>query len=126
MVSEVRAGREIVLHMVGDPELGFAAGSSQPLEDTLCQRLLDGLIGNVVPDVHAEAALREVRLVRERGIGAFVGVPLTDGRPRLLLLCCLARAVRAHLVEADARFLRGLGETVLTELRDARALAGTP
>jgi GAF domain-containing protein len=121
VVSEVRAGREVVLQAVGGPAFGFVPGSSRPLENTVCQHLLDGLIANVVPDVEAEPVLREVRVVRERGIRAYVGVPLTDLHARLLVLCCLARAAHPELVEADARSLRGLGETVLTELRGAVA-----
>jgi GAF domain-containing protein len=49
-------------------------------------------------------------------IGAYIGVPLSGNDARLYVLCCLAHESRPALGEADLRFLRGVGETVLASL----------
>src|SRR3954470_21928737 len=61
LLSEIRDGREHVRWAVG--ENGYA-GYVAPLRDTICERLLDGRIGSIVPDTRAEPELREVPAVR--------------------------------------------------------------
>ncbi|MGZ6643612.1 MAG: GAF domain-containing protein [Solirubrobacteraceae bacterium] len=113
LVSEVAHDREIVLWASGSdafPEL--APGVALSLTDTVCRRLLEGRIGGIVPDTRKVAALRDVPLVREGRVGAYLGVPLRTADARLFVLCCLARERRRELGEEDLRFLAGLAETV--------------
>jgi GAF domain-containing protein len=113
LLSEVRGGREVVLWTVGNGRLpAVTAGLSEPLEDTLCQRLLDGTVDGLVPDVRADPRVRDLPVVRGAGVGAYVGVPLTGAAARRYVLCCLAREARPDLSEADLRFLRGLVESL--------------
>jgi hypothetical protein len=54
-VSGIVDGREVVCHMAGDGGLAsFVAGAALPLADPICERLLAGRIGDVVPDVAPE------------------------------------------------------------------------
>src|ERR1700754_3343447 len=53
LLSELRGGREHVRWGTG--EAGYI-GVSVPLSDTVCARLLDGRIGNVVSDARTEAS----------------------------------------------------------------------
>ena len=113
LLSEVREGREVVLWTVGNGRLpAVAAGVSAPLEDTICQALLDGSVANLVPDVRTDPRVRDLPLVRGAGLGAYIGVPLTGAAARRYVLCCLAREARPDLSEADLRFLRGLVESL--------------
>jgi GAF domain-containing protein len=113
LLSEVRDGREVVLWAVGNGRIPEAAvGVAAPLRDTICQRVLDGTIDHIVHDAQTDPRVRDLPSVRESGLGAYVGVPLTGAAARRYVLCCLAREARPDLGESDLRFLRGLVESV--------------
>lgn len=122
-LGEIRDGREVVRLLAGEAEsFGLAIGASLPVEDTFCQRLLEGRLGNVVRDAISDQRVRDLEVTRAAGIGAYIGVPLTALDARLYILCCLAHERRPALSERDVVFLRGLGETIMREL-DAAPLA---
>jgi hypothetical protein len=111
VLSEARDGREVVLSAVGNDRIPAASrGVSAPLDETICGRVLDGTIGGVVNDTAVDAALCELPLVRETGLRAYIGVPLSVDAMRDYVLCCLALEARPDLGEADVLFLRGLVE----------------
>jgi GAF domain-containing protein len=113
LLSEVRDGREIVLWAVGNGRMPeFVAGAAAPLRDTVCQRLLDGRIDSIVHDAQADTRVRDLPAVRDTGLGAYIGVPLTGSAARRYVLCCVAREARPDLSASDVRFLRGLVESV--------------
>jgi ribosomal protein L37E len=113
LLSEVRDGREIVLWATGNGRIpAFVAGASAPLRDTICQRLLDGTIDNIVHDAAADPRVSDLPVVRGMGLRAYIGVPLTGSAARRYVLCCLAGEARPDLTERDVHFLRGLVESV--------------
>ena len=114
LVSEITGGREVVRWAAGEGDY-----SSYSLEDTICQRLLDGRIGALVPDTTAEPSLATLAGVRDGTIAAYIGAPFTTADARLYVLCCLAREARPDLGEADVRFLRGLAESIRSLLEPA-------
>jgi len=115
LLSEIRAGREHVRWGAG--ETGWV-GASAPLRDTVCERLLDGRIGSIVPDATLEPALNDMRIVRDGTLRAYIGVPFQTEAARAYVLCCLAREARPDLDESDVRFLQGVAES-LRPLLDA-------
>ena len=119
LVAEITGGREVVRWAAGEGEY---ASASAPLDETICQRLLDGRIAALVPDTAAEPSLRTIEPVRDGSIAAYIGVPFTTADARLYVLCCLAREARPDLGEADVRFLRGLAESVRSLLEPAAPL----
>jgi hypothetical protein len=106
LLSEIRGEREHVRWAVGDWPHG---PRSFPLRDTICERLLEGRIGSVVADTHAEPALSDVAL---GSVAAYVGVAFKTPDARAYVLCCLAREARPDLGEADVRFLEGIAESL--------------
>ncbi|MDA0183600.1 hypothetical protein OJ997_25045 [Solirubrobacter phytolaccae] len=106
LLTEVRGGREHIRWQAG---VGPYQGRAVPLSDTICDRLLNGQIDSVVPDVQAEPSLRGVQAGEVR---AYIGVPFTTADARAYVLCCLAHEVRPDLGEADVRFLQGLVESL--------------
>src|SRR6187200_1554205 len=111
--AEPRGAVEIVLWATGNGRTpAFVPGASAPLRDTICQRLLDGTIENIVHDAAADPRVRDLPVVRATGVGAYIGVPLTGAAARRYVLCCLAGEARPDLSERDVRFLRGLVESV--------------
>ena len=106
LLSEIRDGREHIRWGAGETTY---VGASFPLEDTVCARLLEGLIGNVVADMAREPALAGVT---DGTFRAYIGVPFRTEDARAYVLCCLAREARPELGEADVRFLRGVVESL--------------
>jgi GAF domain-containing protein len=117
LLTEVRGEQEVVRHVVQDGAFpGIAAGLAVPLQDTICRRLLEGRIPNLVPDVGADPDLRELPAVAANGIGAYLGVHLTAADARLYLLCCLAREARPDLGDDDVRALRSVARRLRVTL----------
>jgi GAF domain-containing protein len=106
LLTELRNGREHIRW--GQGETGYV-GMSVPLEDTVCARLLDGRIGNIVADTAREPALDGVDVGAVR---AYIGVPFETDDARAYVLCCLAGEARPDLGEADVRFLQGVAESM--------------
>ena len=122
VLGEVHDGREVVRLLAGEAEsFGLAIGASLPVEETFCQRLLEGRLGNVVRDAISDERVCDLEVTRAAGIGAYIGVPMTTLDARLYILCCLAHAQRPALGQRDVVFLRGLGETIIRELDAAPA-----
>ena len=120
VLGEIHDGREVVRLVAGEAEsFGLAVGASVPVEETFCQRLLEGRLGNIVRDAIGDERVRDLEVARGAGIGAYIGVPLTTLDARLYILCCLAHERRPALGERDVLFLRGLGETIIRELDSA-------
>jgi GAF domain-containing protein len=112
-VSEVDHDRETILWASrSDAYPDLQPGSTATLEDTVCRRVLEGRVAGVIPDTARTLALRDVPLVRDGSIGAYLGVPLRTADAHLYMLCCLARERRPQLGDEDLRFLAGVAETV--------------
>jgi hypothetical protein len=105
LLSEIRREREYIRFSAGD---GWA-GRSFHLKDTICERLLTGRIGPVVPDTRAEPALAGVQL---GPIRAYIGVAFKTVNARAYVLCCLAHEARPDLGPSDVRFLQGVVESL--------------
>ena len=117
LLTEIEAGHEIVRRSAGEwPAVGSLEGRSVTIDETFCNRLLDGRISNVVSDAVRDERVADLGMARDFGVGAWIGVPLELSDARLYMLCCLAREARPALGEADVRFLTGLGESMVAEL----------
>ena len=123
LLSEIRDGHEVVLWAVGDVRIpALVAGASVPLQNTICQQLLEGTADSIIHDAANEPRVRHLPVVRE-GLGAYIGVPIDVASARRYILCCLAREARADLSDADVRFLRGLVDRVRPAVERAAGTA---
>lgn len=112
MITEVDVDREVARHVSGEwPGVGTLVGASLPLEETFCKLMLEGVIENVVADVARDERVRDLQFARTLGVGAWLGVPLSESLGRLYVLCCLAREAR-DLGERDVQALRGFAATL--------------
>ena len=87
------------------------------MDETFCQRMLDGRIENYVPDAQGDARVSDLAMARELGVGAYLGVPIRLEDMRLYVLCCLHRERRPSLGQKEVRLLSGLAESVRVELQ---------
>jgi GAF domain-containing protein len=120
LVSEITGGHEVVRWAAGEGDYSSVSAS---LDETICQRLLDGRIGALVPDTAAEPSLSVLAPVKDGSIASYIGVPFTTADARLYVLCCLAQETRPDLGDADVRFLRGLAESIRSLLEPAAPLS---
>jgi GAF domain-containing protein len=113
--------REQTFHaIVGDPDIvNRLSGVSVPIEQTFCQRMLDGEIPNVVPDTRAEPAIRD--LAAAQVFGSYIGVPvrLSDGRVHGTL-CCVSRDTKFDMGPEDLRFMQVLASIIGTRVDQVR------
>jgi len=90
-----------------------------PIEQTFCMRMLKGDIPNVVPDTHAQPALRDLAATRE--FGAYVGVPVTlsDGGVHGTL-CCVSRETKSGMGADELQFMQVLAGIVAARVDQVR------
>lgn len=117
LLSEIRDGREIARVAAGEwPGIGSLEGVSAPVGDTFCQRMLEGLIGNVIADAATDSRVSDLAMARRLGIGAWMGVPIELSDAELYVLCCLAREARPSIGAREVQLLTGLAASVRAEL----------
>lgn len=118
LLTVIAEGRETVRVSAGGwPGVMLRRGDSLPLEETFCRLMLEGRIGNVVPDTRTEEAVADIELVRRLGARAYLGVPIRPSDAELYVLCCLAREARPSFGVREVRLLSGLAESVSAELQ---------
>lgn len=106
-VSEVVDGRRVFRYI--DSQDGTATiqpGQSAPLEKTICQRILDGRMPNVVRDVNAVREAQGLPRTFE-GMGTHIGVPVRMADGRLYGMLC-GFNMSGGLTELDERDVRRL------------------
>lgn len=117
LLTEIRDGREIAQRVDGEwPGRTTLLDASLPLEETFCQRMLDGRIGNYIRDTWADARVNDLAMARHLGVRAWLGVPIKASDMRLYVLCCLASESRPSIGDREVRLLLGLAEWVRVEL----------
>jgi transcriptional regulator with GAF, ATPase, and Fis domain len=113
-VSEFSEDQLVFRAVEGDAEsFGWQEGTSFPIDESYCKRVLDGRIPRVVPDAQREDATKDLRVTSEADIGSYAAVPLVLSDGRLYgTLCCLSHEpdpwLRQHdlgLMERTARWL---------------------
>jgi GAF domain-containing protein len=120
VLSEIRDGHETAKQIAGEwPGLGELQNASIPLEETFCQRMLNGRIGNYVRDAQADRRVSDLAMARELGVRAWLGVPIRMSDMQLYVLCCLAREAQPSIGEREVRLLAGLAESVRAVLEAA-------
>jgi GAF domain-containing protein len=118
LLTEIRNGRETALRVEGHwLGRGSFHGASLALENTFCQRMLDGRIGNHICDAAADDRVSDLAMARHLGVRAWLGVPIELSDMRLYVLCCLASDPRPSIGEREVRLLAGLAESVRAELQ---------
>jgi GAF domain-containing protein len=125
VLAEIRDGREIVQRVDGElPGRGSLQGGSLPLDQTFCQRMLDGRIGNYIRDARTDARVSDLAMARHLGVRAWLGVPIQLSDMRLYVLCCLAAESRPSIGDREVRLLVGLSASVRAQLQAQQELAG--
>ena len=117
-VSRFDQGRQVFRALHGDAaSFGLELGGSTPLEDTYCQRMVQGLLPPLVPDAASDERVRDLPGTIAAGIAAYVGVPLRLADGELYgTFCCLSHRTRPDLDDRDVALLRMLSLLLSDEL----------
>lgn len=112
-ISEFRDGHLWLRYVDAAPEGGgprVREGDSRALEETYCQRMLDGRLPSVIPDAAALPAAADLGVTRQLPIGSYLGVPMRfhDGTV-YGSLCCLD-SLPQELGERDAETMRAFAD----------------
>jgi HD-GYP domain-containing protein (c-di-GMP phosphodiesterase class II) len=73
---------------------GTDPGYALPLAETYCQRILDGELPNMIPDVQQNAIAAALPITKAEGIGAFCSVPLQFSDGSLFGTLCASSSER--------------------------------
>lgn len=110
-ISEFENGRRTFRHVdvrqrgndAGPPRPGL----SHPLEESYCQRLVDGRLPELIPDTLREPAATALPVTQALSIGAYMGVPIRFSDGRLYgTFCCYRNEADKTLNDRDMDFLR--------------------
>jgi hypothetical protein len=121
-VSEFVDGQRVFRFMDGGSELGLQAGDAAPLEQSYCQRIVQGRMPELVTDAAPMVARGELP---ETGIpvGAHLSTPvvLADGRI-YGTVCCFSTSAQPDLHDSALACLRQCARLVARKVdADARA-----
>lgn len=107
-VSRFTGGRRVFQYV--DAAQGYERmveeGASNPLEESYCQRLVDGRLPEVIPDVGQVPEARGLAVTRELSMGSHIGVPirLSDGSV-YGTFCAIGAEADPSLTTRDAQLL---------------------
>jgi EAL domain-containing protein (putative c-di-GMP-specific phosphodiesterase class I) len=111
-ISELRSGRRIFRYVDGArPNPAVQIGSTDPVEDTYCQRIVDGRLPELIADAAELAAAQELSFTRLVPVGSHLCVPirLYDGSVFGTLTCISSVADRS-LGARDLSLMRVFAE----------------
>ena len=110
-ISQFDREHQVVRAVEGDGEpFSLAVGTTIPLAETYCARMVAGTIPNLIVDVHEEPGVRDLHHVTAKaGIGAYLGVPVRFADGRMYgSFCLVSRDAEPSLQERDVKFVHVL------------------
>lgn len=107
-VSEFRKGQRVFRHVDSEEtECPVRPGEGDPLEETYCQRVVDGRLPELIRDASALPEARALPVTAALPVGAHLSVPITlrDGT-RYGTFCCFSTKPDLSLNERDLAMMR--------------------
>ena len=117
-LAEFSGESKLIRRAAGDgATVGLEEGTSLPLEETYCHRVVRGELPNVIADARADARVRDLAITRQLKIGAYIGVPVTLPGGRVFgTLCCINHQPDPSIHQRDVKFMRVLADLVGRQL----------
>lgn len=107
-VSEFTQGQRLFRYVDSDwLDNPLKIDDGHPLEESYCQRIVDGRLPELIPDTGRHPAARALAITSDLPIGAYLGVPirLSDGSI-YGAFCCLSRTNDTTLNTRDLNLMR--------------------
>lgn len=119
-VSEFTEGQRLIrwVDKAADADETIKVGQSNPLEETYCQRVVDGRLPLAIPDAHLLPEAEKLDVTKAHKIRTYLAAPivLSDGRI-FGTLCCISHQPRTALGIRQIDALRIIAERVAVELQ---------
>ncbi|MFI5843459.1 EAL domain-containing protein [Catenuloplanes sp. NPDC051500] len=105
-----------------EPISGLSPGLGDPLEESYCQRVVDGRLAGIVPDTSENPVTQALDVTRALQIGNYIGTPLRLSSGEIYgTLCCFSSAPDRTLNARDLDYLNDVAEIVTVTLSAADA-----
>lgn len=121
-ISEFVDGQRRFLHVssVSDPPL-IAEGDDDPLDETLCQRVVNGEAPSLIPDATLHQSSRDLAVIQALDIKTHVSVPILLSNGEVFgTLCCFGRDLNPDLDERNVAFMSVLADLIAMLLQRGR------
>ncbi|MBD1912855.1 EAL domain-containing protein [Leptolyngbya sp. FACHB-16] len=117
-ISEFRDGRRFFRYIDSKhEETPIQVGGSGPLDESYCQRVVDGRLPELITDALQCPAALELEVTIALPVGAHLSVPIRLGNGRLYgTFCCFSREPDPTLVERDLSLMRVFAEFVSQQI----------
>ena len=117
-VSEFAGGQRVFRYAGGDLQrFQVQIEGAEPLEDTYCQRVVEGTLGPLICDTREDPVAATFAVTDALAVAAYVGVPVQFSDGRIYgTLCCLSGSTAYDLAERDVVFMRMAAAVVAEQL----------
>lgn len=117
-ISEFTGGQRIFRHVDdGSARALIRVGGGGPLEESYCQRVVDGRLPELIRDAQALAAALELPVTRALPVGAHLSVPIRFSNGHLYgTLCCFSTRADHTLGERDLGMMRVFADFTARQL----------
>lgn len=121
-ISEFTGGQRIIRYIKAGSDIPMDAGYSDPLENTFCQRVVDGRLPELIRDAQDNPAALELEVTTALPVGAHLSTPvrLSDGSI-YGTFCCFSRHGDPTLNERDLAVLHLFADVASHHLSRERA-----
>ena len=119
-VSEFAEGHRFIRQVdkTADSDVVIQEGQSNPLEETYCQRVVDGRFPLAIPNARLLPEAENLDVTRSLKIRAYLAAPITFSNGQIYgTLCCISHQPRTALGNRQVDALRIIAERVAFELQ---------
>ncbi len=119
-ISEFKEGRRYFKYVDQDDNgESLIPGTSDPLEDTYCQRIVDGRLPELIPDTSVVPAARVLAATVAGLVGSHLSIPIKRRNGEVFgTFCCFSSAPHHSLNERDHRLIRAFSQIVAEQIED--------
>ena len=119
-VSEFSEGQRFIrrVDQAADSTGMIHEGMSNPLEETYCQRVVDGRLPLAIPDTQLLPEAKNLDITETLNIRAYLAAPIALSNGQIFgTLCCISHRPRTALGNRQTDALRIIAERVAIELQ---------
>jgi GAF domain-containing protein len=119
-VSEFAEGQRVIrwVDKAANAEDTIKVGQSNLLEETYCQRVVDGRLPMAIPDAHLLPEAEKLEVTKSHKIRTYLAVPIFLSSGQIFgTLCCISHQPRTALGNRQIDALRIVAERVAVELQ---------
>lgn len=115
--SRIYDGVREFTHIRADCPVPVAPGVAEPLEQTLCQAVLDGRLPALIHDASQHEAALPLPITKALPVGSHLNVPLTLSDGQIYgTFCCVSRTPDLSLTERDMATLRAFAQLAAQQI----------